>query len=199
MAPASVRADTDEARAPIKLRLGAEGVVKLARVICNEDARPLRPVTDGGTGGYLTMDALAIAQTVHDWARTHGVSHIEALHRLAPHVTGRKPALLRRHTVYGSLPAFGELRPAAWLDRDGDWEGVHGTLWARFRDAVRNVVRAGFVPPSAHPLEAWGCDADSHIAEARGLARADIPGTVNAFWYRPPRVLDAVLASAVRR
>lgn len=183
----------------IKLQLSAEGVVKLARAAANEDSRVLRPVDDGGTAGSPTEDTLAIAQTVDAWARWRHTSHLLALERLAPHVAGRRPAQLRRHLVFASLPAYGSVQPAAWLPRDGAW-AVYGKYWVAFRDAVRMLARDGFVAPckDGQPI-AYGNDVDSSIALRRGLRRLACGDTSN-FWALPrTRTVDASLASAVRR
>lgn len=178
-------------------------MVKAARIAANEDARPLRrrgPDSDG-TSGEPTTDTLAILQVVHDFAAWKRITHAAALRRLAPHVSGARPAKKRRHAVYATLPAMSMAAPALWQDAiDGDWR-VHGPLWARFRDAVRRLVREGFTAPFPyHQLVAWGCDDapecdDTPIARRRGLVRADDHGITgiyqNSFWALRPRVLDA--------
>lgn len=191
------RSDTGAPR--IKLRLSTEGAVALARVIANESTRVLRPPSDRGTGGELDADAYAIAEVVAGFAAWLHTSHMQALRRLAPHVTGAKPALLRRHTVFGALPLVGELKPAAWLDRDGDWSAYSGN-WARFRDSVIAMVRDGWARRCAGPVHAWGNAQDSRIARARGLERVACGDAENGFWALPRRrAIDALLASAVRR
>jgi hypothetical protein len=174
------------------LRLSAEGVVKLARAAANEDSRVLRPASDGGTEGVPTADVLAIMQTVSAWARWQHTSQERAIERLAPHVAGGKPALLRRHVVFASLPAFGALQPAAWLPRDGAWS-VYGKYWSTFRDAVRELVATGFEPPCDGDPIAYGNEEDAHIAEARGLERLAC-GDTSGFWARPRRTVPARIA-----
>lgn len=139
---------------------------------------------------------MAIAQTVAAWAAWKHTTHERALYRLAPHVTGAKPALLRRHAVYGSLPAHGAAKPDAWDDaRDGSW-AVHGPRWARFRDAVIRLARDGFEPVLDGAPVAWGCEADDKIAHSRGLVRLASVGTVNRFWALPSRgTVSASVAS----
>lgn len=185
----------------MKLRLTPEGVVKLARVAANEDSRPLRRAGDGnGTAGVPTRDTYAIAQVVHDWAAWQGTTHDYALRSLAPHVAGHRAPKRARHAVYSELPATGLLAPLHWeRERDGDWR-VHGPLWARFRDAVRALVRDGFPAPCASPVIAWGNEGDDHIALSRGLARVQCgDGAVNRYWGKPPSVVDAAVARGGRR
>ncbi len=166
------------------LRLSHAGAVKLARVAANEDSRPLRPEQDGGSAGEPTADTLAIMQTVRAWATWRRTTQDRAIEHLAPHVTGTRAAKLRRHAVYGSLPASGSAQPVAWLPSDGDWR-VHGPLWAAFRDAVERIARDGFGAPCPRAPVAWGGPMDDHIAESRGLERLDCGDTVNSYWALP--------------
>lgn len=194
--PATVTADTHTptvagpaayAMAPrlVEPRLNAHDCVVAARVIAHEDSRPLRGFRDGGTEGALTIDAYAILQTVSDFARWTGRSDADSLRALAPHVSGKRPALFRRHAVYRGLPAKGLGQPAAWRTAfDGDW-GDYAGNWATFRAGVCDVVHIGFPAPCTETV-AWGNSLDDPIARSRGLVRAKCAGiTINRFWGRP--------------
>lgn len=174
------------ARAPFALQL--------ARTIANEDSRPLRPITDGGTAGELTQDARAIYQTVLAWASWQHTTPLRALRALAPHVTAAKPALNPRHALYGSLPASGAARPALWVDaKHGPWT-VYGDNWARFRDNVARLVSGGAERVCDGSPIAWGNREDEKIARARGLVKLAC-GERNSFWALPTeRVLTAGVA-----
>jgi hypothetical protein len=167
--------------------------VAAARLIANEASRMLRPESDHGTEGELTMDAYGILQVVHDVARAQGWSYARALHALGPHVAGNRPPTRRRHAVYRSLPAFGVARPALWADADGPWS-VYAKNWARLREGVSEAIAIGFPAPSPAPLLAWGCDEDATIAASRGLVLVELPGgTDNSFYTR-----GTVAAAAAR-
>lgn len=172
----------------------------LARVAVNEDSRPLRAVRDGGTAGELTADTKAIWQVALDWSRWKRTTPLHAIRALAPHVTGTRAPKLARHALYGSLTAFGHARPVLWLDAEhGPW-AAYGRNWARFRDNVARLVSGGAARPCpAAMVVAWGNDADTEIALARGLVEVDCGDTRNRFWSLPAeRVLSATVARGGR-
>lgn len=190
-----------EKRRLILLRLSPDDLVAAARLVVNEDSRPLRPVIDGGTAGELTVDAYGILQVVFDWADRHGRTHHGALHALSRFVVGGKPPTRRRHAVSRSLPAFGDARPLLWRDElDGPWE-AYSDNWVAARLAVRTACTRGFRAPFKEKLEAWGGSFDDRIALSRGLVRATCaPGTANTFWTRPkPKAVSARVAAGKGR
>lgn len=168
--------------------------VALGRVCANEDSRPLRPVRDGGTAGELTEDCQAIYQVARNLARIRGLSELTAVRALAPHVSGIKPTTNPRHRLYGSLPARGTERPPTWVDaKHGPWS-VYAPHWAAFRSAVERMTQLDADGPCEGAPIAWGCEADAHIARARGLVRVAC-GDRNQFWARPPKTIDAADAA----
>lgn len=168
----------------IRLRLSPAERIAAARLIVNEDSRPLRSESDGGTAGAITLDGYAILQVVHDFAHWTGRSHGAALRALSPHVAGGKPATQRRHALYRTLPARGAQRPALWLDAiDGPWSEYAGN-WERLRDGVAEAIELGF-PAPCPPVVAWGNEGDDSIAQSRRLVRVPCAGpTRNRFWAR---------------
>lgn len=161
--------------------------VLLARVAVNEDSRPLRPRSDGGTDGAPSADTLAIVQTARAWAAWQGRSLEASIRALAPYVSGTRPAKSARHAAYAALPAHGSVRPLAWAeDAFGSW-AVHGPRWAKLRAAVAELVRHPITQCAGEPI-AWGGPMDDHIAIGRGLVRLDCgPEVVNSFWGLPTR------------
>jgi len=159
--------------------------VLLARVCANEDSRPLRPASDGGTDGKPSPDCLAIKQTVTAWARWRNTTAERAIRALAPHVTRTRPARSARHIAYGSLPARGSARPGAWSEATfGAWS-VHGPRWVLLRDAVATLP--GDVRQCDGDPIAWGNREDEAIAIARGLVKLDCGDVVNSFWALPDK------------
>jgi hypothetical protein len=178
----------------LRLHLTAAERLAAARLVVNEDSRPLRPASDGGTAGQATEDTWAILQTVRGFARFAHRSHSYALAALGPHVAGHRVPTQRRHAVYRGLPAFGAARPPLWLDAlYGPW-GAYSGNWSVFRDAVLEGIRHGFDPPCDRDPIAWGNAADARIAESRGLVRLAC-GERNGFWAKPAAVVDARDAS----
>ena len=163
---------------PSRTTAGAASLaVELARVCVNEDSRPLR------NGGVPTEDTLAIIQTVQTVARLHGYSALTAVRRLAPHVTGQRPAKKVRHLVNSGLPAVGIGMPRYWVNAiDGPWPKYRRN-WARFRGNVAKLLKDGFEPPCAGDPIAWGGIMDDWIAVKRKLTRLDC-GDRNHFWGR---------------
>ena len=185
----------------ILLRLSHADRVAVARRIVNEDSRPQRPISDGGTDGELTTDAYGILQVVFDWATHEKRAHGGALRALSPFVVGGRKATRRRHSVSRALPAFGVAHPVLWVDAiDGPWE-VYGPNWERVRAAVRTACTRGFRAPCVEQLAAWGGDMDTSIALGRGLVPATCdPGTVNTLWAWPkPKAVSARVAAGGKR
>jgi hypothetical protein len=170
----------------VRLKLGPEGRLLAARVAANEDSRPLRPSSGGGTSGLPTEDHLGIFQVIAGLSERFRLDHDEALRRLAPRIAGRRETTRRRILVFAALPALGGLEPPPGWDRalDGDWR-VHGPLWHRFRDEIDRVVREGFEPPCPGALLAWGDEGDDPTAIRRGLCRVDCGSGDNRFWSHP--------------
>lgn len=170
--------------------------VLIARVAANEDSRPLRPLSDGGTDGAPSADTLAILQTARAWARWQGRSVERAIRALAPYVTGTRPAKSARHAAYAALPARGAARPEAWVEGAfGSW-AVYGTRWTKLRAAVAELVRHPITQCAGDPI-AWGGPMDDHIAIARRLVRLDCGAeVVNSYWGLPT---ERVIAADVAR
>jgi hypothetical protein len=181
----------------IRLKLGPEGRLLAARVAANEDSRPLRPSSGGGTSGVPTEDHLGILQVVATVAKLRRLDPEEALRRLAPRVAGRREATRRRQILSAGFPASGGPEPPPGWDPalDGDWS-LHGPLWHRFRAEIDRAVREGFEPPCEGDPIAWGCALDDALAIRRGLCRLAC-GERNRFWARPGSacVLSAKLAA----
>lgn len=145
---------------------------------------------------------------------------LAALQRMAPHVSGAKPATIHAHLVAGFLPEVIRLAPRAhksgekysekyskhyeppphWIEGkpgDGAWD-LYAQNWDAARRAMRLAVRDGFEPPCPGTPIAEGGAMDSGLARSRGLERLPCGERVQ-FWEQgqpKARVLSARLAGA---
>lgn len=182
----------------VRLKLSPEMRVAVARVVANENSRPLRSIDDGGTAGVPTEDSYAIMQTIDAWARWQRTTHAKAIRALSPRITGRKPPASARQAANAELPAIGKAQPRFWLPLEmGVWS-VYADNWTKLRAAIAKAAVDGFVPPCPGDPIAWGGDMDDHIAESRKLVRLAC-GDRNHFWALPKRVVDATeIAQAMK-
>lgn len=124
-------------------------------------------------------------------------THLSAMRRLSPHVTGVYDPKRERQRWTSTLLDNGE-PPAAWRQcvAEGRPKGCHGDwrlyrdTWTELRVWASKVVsgRLSAPQPCSSAVVAWGGVMDDHIAKARGLERVDCgldDARNNRFWAKP--------------